>query len=61
MTFAREHICGNKNCKVHRSYIRIKHKWIVIGEYGTICESFISLRALDRLSFVDKITWNQKT
>lgn len=48
MTYSRKHRCSYRNCKVYRSYIRIKHKWVVVGEYGTECQSFITLWELNR-------------
>lgn len=50
MTYKRNHVdCTYKDCELHRAYVRVKNKWIPIGDFGIQCQKFESFRYIQLL------------
>ena len=53
MTYINHHFkCQFRDCVTHSAYIRIKKKWVKIGEYHSLCRELTATDSVRELNSV---------
>ena len=55
MTYVNHHFkCQFRDCVTHSAYIRIKKKWVKIGEYNSLCRELTVTNSVREKPSFDK-------